>query len=132
MAVTAPKRQAEIKYTGRDYGVFKRIDGSHPFKEAAPLCYVEYQARVRHGGKVSWFNFELAREMGLISSSHADRLNPELEAAILDTFSITIVNEYDLIHNTKIPPEDLKKGRYMATRYLQLQHKSKQACVFIV
>jgi len=126
MSATAPKRHIHVADSIGTYSAFKSIDGSHPFKEAAPLCYVEYQARTRHGGKVSWFNFKLAKEMGLISESHSDQLNDSLEKAILDSFSITIVNEYDLINNTKFDRKDLKKGRYMATRYLQLQHKSKQ------
>jgi uncharacterized protein YdiU (UPF0061 family) len=109
-----------------EYSKFQLIDGSHPFKEAAPLCYVDYEARVRHGGKVSWFNFALAREMGLLASTHLDELTPELEAAIIDTFSIIIINEHDIINGKKYPDHEIKKGRYMATRYLQLQHKSKQ------
>jgi uncharacterized protein YdiU (UPF0061 family) len=109
-----------------DYAAFRQLDGSHPFKEAAPFCYVDYPARVRHGGKVSWFNFGLAREMGLIPESHNDELTSDLERAILDAFSIVIINEYDIINSVKIPKSDQKKGRYMATRYLQLQHKSKQ------
>ena len=122
--IKEPKKAKETKEA--EYTAFSRLDGSHPFKEAAPFCYVDYPARVRHGGKVSWFNFELAREMGLISESHDDELTSDLEKAILDAFSIVIVNEYDFIHNLKISEVELKKGRYMATRYLQLQHKSKQ------
>ena len=125
MTQTARMRPVK-KIKSEEYSNFKLIDGSHPFKEAAPLCYVDYQARVRHGGKVSWFNFELARKMGLISATHANELNAELETMILDTFSMIIINEHDIIHGKKYPEHEIKKGRYMATRYLQLQHKSKQ------
>jgi uncharacterized protein YdiU (UPF0061 family) len=72
-----------------------------------------------------YFNYELAKEMGLISQDHPHRLYKKLEEAILDTFSIQIINEYDLKHQTKFPELDLRPKKYMATRYLQLQHPSK-------
>lgn len=105
---------------------FRLIDGSHPFKKAVPGAYVDYQARTRHGGKVVYFNFELAKEMGLIPADTPHEMTEALSKAVLETFAIQIINEYDIIHKTPIPPEDIKPGRYMATRYLQLQHPDKK------
>lgn len=74
-----------------------------------------------------YFNFVLAREMGLIAprQCHDDRLTQELCEAILDTFSLVIINEWDLERGRRFSHKDLKPGRYMATRYLQLQHPSR-------
>ncbi|MBP5295947.1 MAG: hypothetical protein J6Y94_01295, partial [Bacteriovoracaceae bacterium] len=64
--------------------------------------------------------------MGLIPAEHPEQLNPELEKVIMQTFSIVIVNEYDQQHNLVVPPADRRPYPYMATRYLQLQHPSRQ------
>jgi hypothetical protein len=109
----------------RSYQAFARINGEHPFKNQVPGGRVEYKARVRKSGKVSFFNFELAKEMGLIPKSHPHLLNPDLEREILDTFNIVIINEYDIINKVKIPEEDVLPNTFMATRYLQLQHPDK-------
>ena len=90
-----------------------------------PGGYVDYQARKRSGGKIAYFNFALAKEMGLISKQHPDELNSDLEQMLLDTFSIQIINEYDQLKNKQFPKKDIKSGHYMATRYLQLQHDDK-------
>lgn len=108
------------------YSKFRQIDGSHPFKSQIPQAVVEYQVRSRKGGEVLFFNFNLAREMGLIPMNHPDELTPELRDEILHTFSIQIINEYDLINEIKIPKEDIRPNTYMATRYLQLQHPCKK------
>lgn len=107
------------------YPEFSHINGDHPFKNQVPLGRVEYKVRYKKGGKVSFFNFNLAKEMGLISKNHPSKLNPELEQQILKTFSLVIINEYDLIHKVRIPQEDIYPNTYMATRYLQLQHPDK-------
>ena len=108
---------------------FGRLDGSHSFKSSNPGAYVDYAARKRHGGRVFYFNFDLAREMGLIlpkgARSQDDELTPELCKAILDTFSLVIINEWDLENGSRFPAKDIKPGKYMATRYLQLQHPSR-------
>ena len=109
----------------RSYVNFAHLNGEHPFKTQVPGGRVEYQARYRKGGKVAYFNFDLAKEMGLIAKGHAHQLNPELEKEILETFSLTIINEYDIINKVKIPEEDIYPHTYMATRYLQLQHPDK-------
>jgi len=63
--------------------------------------------------------------MGLIAKNHPNELTPELSQEILNTFSIVIINEYDLENNVKYPEDEIKPHRYMATRYLQLQHPSR-------
>jgi len=108
------------------YHHFEQINGTHPLKDNVPGSYVEYQARTKEGGKVAFFNFELAKEMGLIPDAHPHELNPELVDKILETFSLVIINEYDILHKTKFPEKDIKENTYMATRYLQLQHPNKQ------
>lgn len=108
------------------YENFSRINGLHPLQEKVPFAYVSYQARRRPGGKVSFFNFALAKEMGLIPADHPHELNEALQEKLLDTFALIIVNEYDLLHERRTPPEELKEHRYMATRYLQLQHADRR------
>lgn len=104
------------------YTAFARIDGRHPYRDAVPGGHVDYRARRRRDGEVAFFNYGLAREMGLIPADHPDSMVKALRAAILDAFAIVIVNEYDLAHGVRVPPRDLLPKPYMATRYLQLQH----------
>jgi len=108
------------------YRRFYKIDGRHPWREVSPDAYVDYAVRTRHGGKVFYFNFELAKEMGLIDKRHPRRLNAALSKAILDTFSLVIINEYDVAQRTQFPEQDIRSCKYMATRYLQCQHPSKK------
>jgi len=109
----------------QSYPRFAQIDGSHSFRDAVPDGFVDYPVKKRHGGKVFYFNFELAKEMGLIAKDHPQTLSKELAKTILDTFSLEIINEYDVIHKTPIPKRDILPNKYMATRYLQLQHPGK-------
>lgn len=119
-------RKNQIDEVGkRTYSTFAKINGEHPFKTQVPGGRVEYKARYKKGGKVAFFNFDLAKEMGLIPKSHPNELNPDLEKEILETFSIVIINEYDVMNKVKIPEEDILPHTYMATRYLQLQHPDK-------
>ena len=104
------------------YAAFARIDGRHPFREAVPGGHVDYKARRRRDGEVAFFNYGLAREMGLIPSDHPDTMVKSLRAAILDAFALVIVNEYDVAHGVRVAARDLLPHPYMATRYLQLQH----------
>ncbi len=104
------------------YEKFKELDGTHPWRDVSPDGYIDYQARHRPHGRVLYFNFPLAQEMGLISADHPITINKELEHAILETFSLQIINEYDLRQGKKYPPETIKPRPYMATRYLQTQH----------
>jgi len=108
------------------YEKFKELDGTHPWRKVSPDGYVDYQARYRPNGRVLYFNFPLARELELIPPDHQRALNKELEQAILETFSLQIINEYDLKHGKSYSPETVKSGAYMATRYLQTQHRNKQ------
>ena len=108
------------------YSEFARIDGTHPYRDAMPDGFIDYAARVRPGGNVFYFNFALAKEMGLIPQNHPEILDKELSKAILDTFSLEIINEYDVIYKRRFPASTLKPNRYMATRYLQCQHPDKR------
>jgi len=105
-----------------EYGALSKLDGSHPFKSAVPGGFVDYQARRRSKGSVVFFNFALARELGLIPADHRDRLDAELEEKILETFCFQIINEYDRLHPQSIRREAILPNSYMATRYLQIQH----------
>jgi uncharacterized protein YdiU (UPF0061 family) len=108
------------------YEKFKEIDGTHPWRNVSPDGYVDYQARYRPNGRVLYFNFPLAKEMGLIPFDHTSSITKEVEQVILDTFSLQIINEYDIQRGRKFPPETIKPHPYMATRYLQTQHRNKQ------
>ncbi|MEQ1875079.1 MAG: hypothetical protein ABL958_00440 [Bdellovibrionia bacterium] len=105
------------------YALFDRLDGTHPWREAAPEGFVAYPIRRIHRAKVLYFNFALAKEMGLIPANHPNRLPPVLQRKILDRFAIQIINEYEQKKlKRKFSPED---KTHMATRYLQLQHADK-------
>lgn len=108
------------------YERFKELDGTHPWRNVSPDGYVDYRARYRPQGRVLFFNFPLAKEMGLIPDDHPASINKDLEQVILDTFSLRIINEYDLEQGTKFPPESVRPKPFMATRYLQTQHRNKQ------
>src|SRR6266496_5631418 len=64
--------------------------------------------------------------MGLFHTDHRPTINKELEQVILERFSLRIINEHDLKHGKKYPPETTKPKPYMATRYLETQHHNKQ------
>ena len=107
------------------YAAFDGLNGEHSLRDVVPEDVVDYVVRERKGGVVKFFNFGLAKRMGLIADEHPDKMTKELETKLLSTFSLQIVNEYDLLYN-KISRFKLKPGRYMATRYLQLQHNCKK------
>jgi uncharacterized protein YdiU (UPF0061 family) len=108
------------------YEKFKQLDGRHPWRDVSPDGYIDYQARYRPHGRVLYFNFPLARELELIPHNHPSAINKKLEQVILKTFSLQIINEYDLKLGKKYPAQTLKPLPYMATRYLQTQHRNKQ------
>ena len=108
-----------------DYSLFDKIDGSHPWMKKMPEGYLAYSARVLPEGKVGYFNFKLAKEMGLIPKSHPEKFNKKLEKKLLETFCLQVINEYDIQHRRRFPKETIKPNKYMATRYLQLQHADK-------
>ncbi|HRO67902.1 MAG TPA: hypothetical protein PL182_10095, partial [Pseudobdellovibrionaceae bacterium] len=113
--------ESENFYTG-----FEQLDGRHPWMTAVPEGYVSYRVRELRQGKVAYFNFFLAKEMGLIPHDHPHEMNSDLEQKLLSTFSLQIINEYDELTKRRIDPETVKPHPYMATRYLQLQHANKQ------
>ncbi len=76
----SPKKNAGVD----EYLVFDQIDGSHSYKDAVTDGYVEYQVRTRDGGSVFFFNFELAKKMGLIPESHPNELTAKLKEKILE------------------------------------------------
>lgn len=109
------------------YDSFKQLDGQHPWRGVSDLGYVDYRARRREGGRVIYFNYDLARELALIPANHANHITPALERVILDTFALQIINEYD--EQNKLDRTTRGKAasrKYMATRYLQAQHKDKR------
>ena len=109
--------QPRRREAARDpYRAFARIDGRHPYRLAVPGGSIDYRARRRRDGKVAFFNFDLAREMGLVPRDHPDVLVPELARAILDTFAFVIVNEYDLARGRAPSRRDLLPHPFMATR----------------
>ena len=120
-ATSKTKDEAKAKL----YRKFERVDGSHPFKAAVPEGFVDYPARIRKNGKIRFFNYDLAKEMGLIPKDHPNEMNEALTSKILETFALVIVNEFDQMNGKVFPESEMKKGTYMATRYLQLQHEDK-------
>ncbi len=110
----------------RCYSRIRSIDGRHPLRETAPSAIVPYPARRRRDSEVAFFNFDLARQIGLIPKRHPDRLDPALRRALLDTFSLVIVNEWDEAHDNRPDPRDRFPHTFMATRYLQLQHPDRR------
>ncbi|MGZ3745884.1 MAG: hypothetical protein ACXWRE_01030 [Pseudobdellovibrionaceae bacterium] len=108
------------------YSAFNKLDGRHPWMEHVPEGFVAYRVRQLGTGKVSYFNFVLAKEMGLIDSHHPHHMTEELEQKLIETFSIQIINEYDELTKKRIQPESILPNKFMATRYLQLQHNNKQ------
>ncbi len=108
------------------YNNFKKINGDHPWRAIGPDGYVDYQAFHKENGKIIFFNYNLAKEMGLIARNHPKKMNSKLEKSILDCFSLQILNEHDIWSGVDKTKLKLKPRPYMATRYLQLQHKSRQ------
>lgn len=125
MVGSVKKPQATEDEARKSYPMFQKINGEHPFKTQVPDGRVEYKVRTKKGGKVVFFHFDLAKEMGLIPKDHPAELNPELEKQILETFSLQIINEWDVENNIKFPEDEIRPNTYMATRYLQLQHPDK-------
>jgi uncharacterized protein YdiU (UPF0061 family) len=108
------------------YKKFEKIDGTHPWRKVSPNGYEDYPVRFRKGGRVIFFNFPLAREMGLIPKNQPAQMNPRLEETLLKTFSLQILNEHDWMNKKRFPKDGYEDRLYMATRYLQIQHDDKQ------
>lgn len=108
------------------YEKFAQIDGAHPWRDVSPEGFIDYPVRYRKGGRVIYFNFPLARELGLVPKSHTRRMTKKLEEVILKTFSLQILNEYDWANRRSFPKDGYEDRLYMATRYLQTQHDNKR------
>ncbi len=107
------------------YSRFDTLNGSHPWQSKMPENCLLYPVRELSGGKVAWFNFDLAREMGLLPQNHPSKMTKKLSQKLLKTFCLRIINEFDQENNIIYPPKTIKHKKYMATRYLQLQHADK-------
>ena len=88
MMSTARQQTRRANKAEQGYTQIRSVDGSHPFKEILGTS-VQYQARKRKGGRVVYFNFTLAKEMGLIAKDHPHRFNRELTQVLLDTFLVS-------------------------------------------
>ncbi len=105
---------------------FDQLNGDHPWMQAVPNGFVAYPVRRLKSGTVLYFNFKLAKEMGLVPKDHPEKLTLPLKEKILEIFCQQIINEYDRERRTPASNELQKEGEFMATRYLQLQHKNKR------
>lgn len=120
------KKQANKPQKKSDpYSKFSDLDGQHTWKEVDGDGHVDYPARELRQGTVTYFNFHLAKEMGLIPQNHPHKMNAQLKSKLISAFSIRIINEFDQKHNITYHPRLVKEHTYMATRYLQLQHQNK-------
>ena len=108
------------------YTRFDQLDGSHPWMKVVPEGHVPYRVRELGTGEIAYFNFVLAKEMGLVPGDHGHQMTAELKEKLISTFSIQIINEYDELSKRRIDPKTIKPKPYMASRYLQLQHTNKQ------
>ena len=107
------------------YDAFLSLDGRHPWSTEVPEGLIAYPVRRVPGGRVSYFNYELAKEMGLIDTDHPSELNAALTERLLDSFCLRIINEYDQASGARFAKSTVKTNTYMATRYLQMQHTDK-------
>ncbi|QDK39211.1 hypothetical protein DOE51_17245 [Bdellovibrio sp. NC01] len=108
------------------YSGFEQLNGVHPWMDAVKEGFVAYRVRQLNTGNIAYFNFALAKEMGLIAPNHPEQMTEELQQKLIETFSIQIINEYDELTNRRIDPATILPNKFMATRYLQLQHANKQ------
>lgn len=119
------KRTSSTRINEDPYSRFDLLDGTHPWQSVVEKGFILYPVRMLNEGKVAYFNFDLAKEMGLIDLKHPHSLTKKLERKLLETFSVRIINEYDEANNIRFHPSVMKSKKYMATRYLQLQHPNK-------
>ncbi|UXR64154.1 hypothetical protein EZJ49_13895 [Bdellovibrio bacteriovorus] len=108
------------------YSSFDQLNGVHPWMDAVKDGFVSYKVRELNTGNVAYFNFILAKEMGLIPPDHPHQMSDDLQQKLIETFSLQIINEYDELTHRRIDPATIRPHKYMATRYLQLQHSNKQ------
>ncbi len=84
--------QTQRKNLNRSFERIRQVNGTHPLKDACPGSYVEYQVRHRKNATVVYFNFDLAREMGLIEADAPNYVTTDLSLALTNAFSIQIIN----------------------------------------
>ena len=123
---TSGGRARKSSASDRSHLRLRSIDGRHPLQIAVPSAVVPYPAKRRRDSDIAFFNFDLARTIGLLPANHPDALDATLRRALLDTFSLVIVNEWDEAHGNRPRARDRLAHPYMATRYLQLQHPDKR------
>ncbi len=116
------KKTKKIEDLEFSYHRFDKIDGRHSLQKDVPRSHIKYKVSKRKGAKVSFFHFDLAKEIGLIPENHPEEINKNLRQKIIDTFAIVIINEFDKLNEKKYDKSEISKHHYMATRYLQLQH----------
>lgn len=125
MLSKAEKSSPNKKSKSFSYSRFKQINGTHPFKSTF-FTHVAYPVKPKKHGKIAYFNFSLAKEMGLLSKTHPEKLTDGLTRTLLSCFSIEIINEHEMMKNRKWDQskncEQYGEEEVIATRYLQLQH----------
>lgn len=114
-----------LPFAIESFSTFDQLDGKHPWMDVIPDGHVPYRVRELQTGEVTYFNFVLAKEMGLVPQEYPHIMSPELKEKLIATFSLQIINEYDELTKKRIDPSTIKPHKYMASRYLQLQHASK-------
>src|SRR5437868_8911173 len=102
---TSPTKK--IQESANFYTAFGKLDGQHPWMEQVPEGFVAYRVRQLNVGKIAYFNFVLAKEMGLLESSHPHQMTEELEKKLIGTFSIQIINEYDELTKKRISADSI-------------------------
>ena len=48
------------------YDNFNQLNGTHPWQKVMPEGQISYKVRKLKNGKVAYFNYNLAKEMGLV------------------------------------------------------------------
>ncbi len=84
------------------YGGFKQINGHHPGNSRAERLR-GYEARILRGSKVVYFNFALAKDMGLVGEGSSRKAQPGSGEDAVETFALRIINEYDQLTCLKVP-----------------------------
>ena len=65
-----PVKKSSEQISKRPYPSFSRLNGEHPFKAQVPGGRVEYKARYRKGGKVSFLQTKEWKRGGLFAAGN--------------------------------------------------------------
>src|ERR1035438_9093028 len=115
MGARPQRKHQSSSHTAADpFAKFDSLNGDHPWMKQMPDGYVAYRVRELGIGEVTYFNFALAKEMGLIDDDHPQLVTRDLKEKILKTFSLQIINEYDELTHRKFTPETIKPHPFMA------------------